>query len=384
MSDRPLRTRARRSTPKQQPEPIPDEALELLTEEEREIALRRAKNREAARKSRERRLQKIERLQSDVASLEHKNTLLINAVKEASERAAEFEARNTFIKTQLEKLRACAFHGGGRAIIDHILEGSTATFSAPATTKSATSESSAEPQAKKVSLKVEVRRHRSMDCFPLKVCEHAEQDQNVDTPSSRRTLQIQNGQQAQWKSDLQSVPILKPHAPLVTSATSAGGNGCLDLERWGPSPHALMKAASSAGAPGAHQSIGLPAEAWDIPAIRPSSDAQGHMPAGNEPFAQSTALPSIPWKTELGAAFDTFVGKGYCIEGLEHHLAEHYGQLDSGGRLYAAMQTQPIREGLPRPWGILPSPGNLDALFPAGPSSQSELMGKPTTGFMDF
>lgn len=38
--DRPLRTRTRRSTPKQPPEHVPDEILELLTEEEREIALR--------------------------------------------------------------------------------------------------------------------------------------------------------------------------------------------------------------------------------------------------------------------------------------------------------------------------------------------------------
>jgi hypothetical protein len=33
-----------------------------------------------------------------VADLEHKNSILVKAVKEASQKAAEFEARNLFIK----------------------------------------------------------------------------------------------------------------------------------------------------------------------------------------------------------------------------------------------------------------------------------------------
>lgn len=76
--------------------------------------------------------------------------------------------RGLTVQTQLEKLRACAFHGGGRAIIDHILEGSKATFSAPALTESANSESSAEPpQPKKVPAFLDWTSHSFLQRQPL-------------------------------------------------------------------------------------------------------------------------------------------------------------------------------------------------------------------------
>jgi len=66
------------------------------------VCSRRAKNREAARKSRERKTQRLDTLTESVHSLKMENELLTKCIKEISQQAATAEA-----ETQLLRVTPC-------------------------------------------------------------------------------------------------------------------------------------------------------------------------------------------------------------------------------------------------------------------------------------
>ncbi len=65
------------------------------------VLRRRAKNREAARKSRERKMMRLDSLQRSVADLQHENELLSGCVAEISQQAASAEAETRLMKVAL-------------------------------------------------------------------------------------------------------------------------------------------------------------------------------------------------------------------------------------------------------------------------------------------
>ena len=60
--------------------------------------VRRAKNREAARKSRERKMQRMDDLTNSVRELQTENELLSKCIQEISQQAANAEAETRFMK----------------------------------------------------------------------------------------------------------------------------------------------------------------------------------------------------------------------------------------------------------------------------------------------
>lgn len=63
--------------------------------------VRRAKNREAARKSRERKMQRMDHLTNSVKELQTENALLSKCIQEISQQAANAEAETRLMKALL-------------------------------------------------------------------------------------------------------------------------------------------------------------------------------------------------------------------------------------------------------------------------------------------
>ncbi|PSC69383.1 opaque [Micractinium conductrix] len=78
-----------------------DVELAGLSAREREAALRRAKNREAARRSRERKMERISGLQAEVARLRANNFVLAKCVEEVATKALRARAEQRQLRAQL-------------------------------------------------------------------------------------------------------------------------------------------------------------------------------------------------------------------------------------------------------------------------------------------
>ncbi|KAK9845519.1 hypothetical protein WJX81_008428 [Elliptochloris bilobata] len=103
-------------------EPAEDE-LAALPDEQRELVVRRAKNREAARKSRERKVMRIEALQRSVADLQAENELLLQCVQEISVKATAAQSEQRLLREQIAAIRSMAATAEDREVIDKLLEG---------------------------------------------------------------------------------------------------------------------------------------------------------------------------------------------------------------------------------------------------------------------
>ncbi|CAL8462411.1 g1944 [Coccomyxa elongata] len=114
--------RKRRAPSRQMSEDLCGDDLALLDHDEREAALRRAKNREAARKSRERKMQRMDNLTNSVKELQTENELLSKCIQEISQQAANAEAETRLMKEQIHAIRTMAASEEDRRVIDKLLE----------------------------------------------------------------------------------------------------------------------------------------------------------------------------------------------------------------------------------------------------------------------
>ncbi|BDA46272.1 probable bZIP transcription factor RISBZ3 at N-terminal half [Coccomyxa sp. Obi] len=118
--------RKRKAPLRQKSEELCGDDLAVLDHDEREAALRRAKNREAARKSRERKMLRMDHLTKSVKELQTENELLSKCIQEISQQAASAEAETRLMKEQIHAMRTMAASEEDRRVIDKLLENAIA------------------------------------------------------------------------------------------------------------------------------------------------------------------------------------------------------------------------------------------------------------------
>ncbi|KAI7843080.1 hypothetical protein COHA_003251 [Chlorella ohadii] len=93
----------------QRDECLVDEAeLAGLSAKERELAIKRAKNREAARRSRERKVERIQGLQGEVDALRSNNFVLLKCIEEVAQKALAARAERKQLQDKLSQLQSQA------------------------------------------------------------------------------------------------------------------------------------------------------------------------------------------------------------------------------------------------------------------------------------
>ncbi|PRW60569.1 Transcription factor AP-1 [Chlorella sorokiniana] len=93
----------------QQDECLLDEAeLEGLSAKERELAIKRARNREAARRSRERKVERIVGLQAEVDALRNNNFVLLKCIEEVAQKALAARAEQKQLRDKLSQVQSQA------------------------------------------------------------------------------------------------------------------------------------------------------------------------------------------------------------------------------------------------------------------------------------